>query len=158
MRFKARTNLERVFDEINKNSFGRVNNSIIKKQLTELGLFESEEGCKIDSDLPDFYTSKIQKEKNKNVKALRKIYEVKIDNLFDNEKTSDINSPLNNKTSNSFFKKRKIVDNSGAKNFMMEYHNKTHFKAITNFALFNSKLKFVKKVSDYQKNRARPLS
>ena len=40
MKFKPRTDLERIFDTINLNYFGRINKNLINEQLKSLGLLK----------------------------------------------------------------------------------------------------------------------
>ena len=122
MRFKPRTDLERIYDSINSYSFGRINKDIINKQLKSLDLNEPEvletktEEEEIDS-FKDDHSKSFERESLKNQYGQRE----------------------QNKVIQKKIKGRKHVDNSEAKNLMKEYHNKTHFKGATDVSLFCSK-------------------
>jgi hypothetical protein len=121
MRFKPRTDLERIYDSINSYSYGRINKDIINKQLKSLELNE-----------PEVYNTIEEEEDFDNIKAEHdRSYERQAINhcVVKGEK---------NKYEQKKIKGRKYVDNSEAKNLMKEYHNKTHFKGATDVSLFCS--------------------
>lgn len=109
MRFKPRTDLERIFDAINDYSYGKINKKIVNRQLKNLELEEPAQ-LPSNSDIEDHHAS------------------------FNN-RTHSVTEVSNSKV----LKKggRKFVDNSEAKLLLKDYHNKTHFKAATDIALFN---------------------
>ena len=115
MRYKPRTDLERIFEAINKNSFGRVNKNVIDKQLRGLDLnYAKKKGnmSKDDSQLIDYKT----------LQTLDKI------NKYDYSEDRD--SDRVSKSSKNFDEKRKNM-NVEAKNLMSDLHYKTHFKGAT---------------------------
>lgn len=112
MRFKPRTDLERIFDAINDYSYGKINKEILDKQLKNLDLKDPEITEKSEPNIMPLSSD----EKNNSAAELT---------------TSKLNTLRRIK--------RKLVDNSEAKNLLKDYHNKTHFKAATDVALFNRK-------------------
>jgi hypothetical protein len=122
MRFKARTDLERIFDTINSYSFGRINRDIINKQLKSLDLNvpditeENEEEEELEFGRP-------KRDRSEELEYIKN----KIAQNFEKTEKTEVKKS----------RKRRHVDNSEAKNLMKEYHNKTHFKAATDITLFN---------------------
>lgn len=128
MRFRARTDLERIYETVNNYSYGRVDKDIVNKQLRSLDLNVSrrrEEEMDPDRDYPvDYTVSKRLKKKQEG----------------ETKKQQDIRERIDFKQKESKSKiKRKFVDNSEAKQLMSELHNKTHFKAATGFVLFSNR-------------------
>lgn len=121
MRFKARTDLERIFDTINQYSYGKVSKEIINKQLKSLDLNVPEiiEKSDEEEEEEEHEMENKKRDKNEQLEKLRSLLFQKLDKKS---------------------KKRKFVDNSEAKELMKEYHIKTHFKGATDISLFNSKL------------------
>jgi hypothetical protein len=134
MRFKPRTDLERIADATNAYNFGRVDMKIIQKQLKELGLnvstrhniHDEDEQRSFDSDYNNYMpyltvTSAIEKQKNAEIERQKKI----------REKILKERQEMKNRL------KRKY-ETSEAKQLMSDLHNKTHFKGATGFTLFHS--------------------
>ena len=117
MRYKPRTDLERIFDAINKYSYGRSDKEIINKQLKNLALGEPE-----ISELEDEIDT-IEKPVNSDNGE-----EIKNNLMTD---ANLVQTHLSKRV------KRKRVDNSDAKNLLKDYHNKTHFKATADISLFS---------------------
>jgi hypothetical protein len=152
MRFKPRTDLERIFEAINEYSYGRVNKEIIDKQLKalELNYMKKVENENEDEEEDDSYYRRNEQEARDEYKAL--IEERMRQDAVSNIKIEDpslqrkITKSDFNKTHGSFGQhykhhfKRKFVDNSGAKSLMKEYHQKTHFKAATIYTLKSNNL------------------
>jgi len=109
MRFRARTDLERIFDSINGYSYGRASKKILNRQLKDLDLNFA---VKNDRATSEFMISK----RKASVELLEK------DSSHDKRKKS-----------------RKTVDNSEAKNIMSELHLKTHFKAASVYTIQNNR-------------------
>lgn len=126
MRFKPRTEFERIVDTINDYNYGKVNNDLIKKQLKnmELALMKKKLLKEKRNELSDSQSDSDNSSYDNNVKG----------NKHDNstERTSL------NQSKQSFCKgkgsSRILVDNSVAKKLMEEYHYKTHFKAAAQLA------------------------
>ncbi len=120
MRFKPRTDLERVFEEVNKNSFGRVDKSLIDKQLRELDLNVVIQP-KDEHELLDFQTSQ----------SLNKLTYSRPDiiNRAENEKSAN-----KKESKKPHWNERRKIMNQEAKNLMSDLHVKTHFKAAATMA------------------------
>jgi hypothetical protein len=130
MRFRARTDMERVFESINKNSFRKLDRKIINKQLKSMSEPKKNENylhkhdqiidykdAQIDgeSELDDFDYLGLKIEEDHNALLLKMEIE---------KKMKLINS-------------RKKELNSQAKFLIKEFHNKTHFKGVTTMVNFN---------------------
>ena len=127
MRFKPRTEFERIVDTINDYNYGKVNNDLIKKQLKnmELALMKKKLLKEKRNELSDSQSdSDNSSYDNANVKGNK-------------HETSTERTSLN-QSKQSFYKSkgssRILVDNSVAKKLMEEYHYKTHFKAAAQLA------------------------
>jgi hypothetical protein len=129
MRFKPRTELERIFDSANLNSFGRIDKNLINQQLKSLDLLDFKKLSQEDDqlDIPVYHSINKLKltfyEENGQMKA-----------------SSDKNlKSINSNSSIRILKKKKVprkhVDNSIAKNIMKDLHVKTHFKAASIYTL-----------------------
>ena len=119
MRFKPRSDLERVYDVLNKQSAGNDNISkeTLKSQLNKMGFKPKK---KIVGD----YAERIIKPSND------------VDEML-NFITSNKNyESYNNK--DKLIKNNKKIDNSGAKNLHKDLYNKTYFNALENFSLFKN--------------------
>jgi hypothetical protein len=130
MRFKHRSELERIADINNAYSYGRVDMKIIQKQLRAMGLSVSQKfdhsnqsfSSFIDDDYMPFLSVNGAIEKQKSIeKEKQKSTREKI-----LKERTDMKDRLN--------KKYHINE---ARNIMSDLHTKTHFKGSTNFALFN---------------------
>ena len=115
MRYKFRTDLERVYESINKFSYGRVNKKIIQDQLLKLKLIQL--GPKIN-----------KKEKD----------ETMLSSDNDNKEDDDEDDVKKKKEVVPAEKPRKFMVNKtmqklneGAMFVLGELHNKTHFKGLT---------------------------
>jgi hypothetical protein len=122
MRFKPRTDLERIYDSINSYSYGRINKDIINKQLKSLELNEPETNDFMNEE-EDFEIIKAENDRSYERQSIKH-------STVEGEKK---------KYEQRKIKGRKFVDNSEAKNLMKDYHNKTHFKGAADVSLFCSK-------------------
>lgn len=120
MRFKPKSDIERVLETINSYSYGRIDETIMKN---------------VQSNGKKIIVKKDKREKKQN-KTEKNVDENKSDSNW-GEKYVE-NSPKINLKKNII----KRYDKSAAKIFLKELHNKTHFKAATDFTNFNSKLSF----------------
>ena len=147
MRFKARTDLERVYDNLSSKNLNEKDKHIIEKQLTNINLYKykkpkdllniqnkksnEEDEIKLDDKkyniLPNPLIEELKKEREK-------INKEKL--LF--AKTKLYYEPKNN---NKKLWARKENLNNEAKKFLSSYHYKTHFKA-TEEVQFNIKNKY----------------
>ena len=117
MRFKARTDLERIYDAIHKNNVNTIDRSILNSNLSNLD--------------PDIKRKQTLDEKNKIIYNFEKygLDRSLIENMKKEENESKVKT-LKYKP-----------DNSKAKMLMKELYYKTHFKAASSFSLFGNKTK-----------------
>ena len=126
MRFKPRTDLERIYDSVNLNYYGSINRKIVDRQLKYL-----------DLNIPN---------KNLNIKSTKNIDEKEHatkekNNIFDkynNEENDNNENKNSNKRILNYLPKKFI--NMDSKKIMQYFHYKTHFKAIQSLALSRDKL------------------
>jgi len=107
MRYKARSDLERIWDSVNKTNLGRANKEIIENQFK---IFESNNKKK----------NRIEDEK-------------KDDDFIDNKRHLNVNQNEPEKKSKTREQIKKEM-NVEAKNILSELHVKTHFKGATSLA------------------------
>ena len=138
MRYKPRTDLERIIETVNTQTYGRIGKSILNKQLKqlELNIPQKTKIKDINDDIEIKF--KIKKEKRKYIKRNKNG-----ENIDDNNEgnNSDIS---NNQSSEDIDSKRKSITkrklfNSQAKFMMSDLHLKTHFKAASVFSVLGSK-------------------
>ena len=133
MRFKPRSDLERIFDINNDYNYGRVDRKIIDKHLSALGLFsekrvnsdeeeikENEEKAKITEN------EKLKKRRDKIIKDRKEANEIR-QNRYRLDQV-----PLKNLLINS-------------KSIMGDLHHKTFFKGAANFTVLSETKRTVKK-------------
>ncbi len=127
MRFKARTDLERIVDAVNSYSFGRANYDIIHKQLKELDLIVGKKSVpsvrEITQEIPD-YSSSVVKRMEKKLLLEKHNQELKKLQQSIIEKKKNIG--------------KKKLNNSQARQLLRDLHYKTHFKGATGFFLFKN--------------------
>ena len=150
MRFKARNRIERVFDTINEQSYGKVDRNIIlthfkTKLKKKIGYQNYTEY--LEQQLPKYLTYNI-----KNLRNERENEAKSEENTVDEEQRFFIRTDTNffnpndkkkdrKANSQSDFYKDYIKKNQSASQAMKllsEYHVKTHFKGASNFAIVNS--------------------
>ena len=113
MRYKPRTDLERIAESINEYSYGKIDKNIINQQLKLLNLVgprEEIQNEESDDDISDTYLS----DKEKSLKS---------DSIIEEAKAT-----------NRHHKKRAIKINEQAKKILGDFHRKTHFKAVAEFS------------------------
>ncbi len=126
MRFKPRTDLERIVDSINEYNFNKINSDLVRKQLKILDL--------------NYMKKKILKENQSNLSSSISETSSSYDEIRVKPETKTNNNSTDNKSmksasqSNFYKSKRVLIDNSVAKQLMQEYHYKTHFKAASTLA------------------------
>ena len=154
MRFKPRTDLERVFDSVNENYYGKVDKQIIHEQI-QLSNFLNQNNI---NSLPkkiklndktlryliaerDRIKSSSDNNQNTNQELLHKlnhIIEINLKKNKDNKNKKNTQKPLfriqSRNVENKFTFHQKI-NNSLAKNLLNEYHMKTHFQAASVYSL-----------------------
>jgi hypothetical protein len=130
MRYKPRTDLERIFDEINKNSFRKLDKNIIEQQFKNI---EMNSTRKFNNNIENELSNNHAKDEIPDYKNAGKVDENFHDDFhhsgLEKEKT-DENKTENEKKNKAKMSRKKEL-NSQAKNLMKEFHNKTHFKGVT---------------------------
>lgn len=126
MRFKPRTDLERIIDSINKQNYSKMNVDLLQMQLKSLSL-----------NVPKVKESKnvlIQEygQDSNRINFLKKLEENNNKAKVDYVITEDDLSTLSHK------EKRKRIDNKEARNLLPDLHNRTHFKAAAMFTVDKS--------------------
>ena len=155
MKFKPRTDLERIFDTINLNYYGKIDRYLVNEQLKSLGLVTvyNKKNPKLQTEYS------LLKEKLKvNPETLRYLIKEKqrleqgpktnkIKELISNmDNIIHINKEIISKRNQKNFSysgekaknhriKRRNMNNFLAKNILSEYQRKTHFKALLNCTL-----------------------
>jgi hypothetical protein len=152
MKFKPRTDLERIFDSVNLNYFGKINRNLINEQLKKLGLVNvynrkspilQDEYSLLKEKFrvkPDTLTYLIKEKKrlerepktkeiSELIANMENIIHINKGILSDrlDKACSHSNKKEENKGSRN---KRKNMNNFLAKNILSEYQRKTHFKAL----------------------------
>jgi hypothetical protein len=141
MRYKARTDIERIFEEINKNSSRKLDKKILVNQMREI---QSRKSIKSNESLLRM------KERNKEKEEKNSIDKDNIEKEmnFLMEDYNEIDDYLNQlklkkeeekRKHNKKDKFRKLNNyktelNQEAKNILNEFHHKTHFKAVSTIA------------------------
>ena len=158
MKFKPRTDLERIFDEINLNYYGKINKNLVNEQLKSLGLLKVynkknpsnaneysllREKLKVNPQTLEYLIREKQiLEQGPKTKEIHELIK-NMDNIIQINK--EIRSEIRNKNpnfsteeekkSNKYKTKRKNLNNFLAKNILGEYNKKTHFKALCTYSL-----------------------
>ena len=154
MKFKPRTDLERIFDSVNLNYYGRIDRNLVNEQLKSLGLVTvyNKKNPKLQTEYS------LLKEKLKvNPETLNYLIKEK-QRLEQGPKTNEINELISNmdniihinkeiisekeqnashlsQKARNFRNKRRNMNNFLAKNILSEYQKKTHFKALCTCSL-----------------------
>jgi len=118
MRFKPRTDLERVYDEVNKLNMGRISKFVIDKQLRELDLNTVKRSNKNAMECLEFKNNLAMIDKMKNTRI--------------NTNENELEKVDKNSKSTIEDKKKKM--NQDSKNMISELHEKTHFKGASEIA------------------------
>lgn len=152
MRFKPRTDLERVFDSVNENYYGKIDKQIINNQI-QLSNFLNQNNI---NDLPhkiklndktlkyliaERDRIKSSNDNNQNDKELlHKLNHIIKINLKKNKdkNKNNIQKPLfrvQSRNIDNKFTFHQKINNSLAQNLLNEYHIKTHFQAASVYSL-----------------------
>ena len=159
MKFRPRTDLERIFDTINLNYFGKISKNLVNEQLKSLGLLKVysnkknsniqneysllREKLKVNPETLDYLIKEKQRlEQGPKTKEIHELIN-NMDNIIQINKeikTDKINKEMmfGNSIENKEKKykiKRKNLNNFLAKNILGEYQKKTHFKALCTYSL-----------------------
>ena len=133
MRYKPRTDLERVFDIVNHYNFGSANRKIINNQLKNLELSGPQNNKK------PFYEENLN-----NVNKKQEVITTMANNNQEHIKKVEKGDGTENMEDTSSFAlkrtKRKTVDNSEAKNILKDLYFKTHFKAASVYTVLKGNL------------------
>lgn len=141
MRFKARTDIERIYEEINKNSSRKLDKKILDNQMREI---QSRKSVKSNESLLRNKERNKDKEENKSLENEN----IEREASFFMENYNEIDEYLNQlklkkdeekKKQKSKDRFRKLNNyktelNQEAKNILNEFHHKTHFKAVSTIA------------------------
>ena len=155
MKFKPRTDLERIFDTINLNYYGKIDKHLVNEQLKSLGLvtvhnkknpkLQTEysllkEKLKVNPETLNYLIKEKQRlehgPKTNEIAELITNMEniIHINKEILSEKAQKNASHLSQKARN-FRNKRRNMNNFLAKNILSEYQKKTHFKALCTCSL-----------------------
>ena len=158
MKFKPRTDLERIFDEINLNYYGKINKNLVNEQLKSLGLLKVynkknpsnaneysllREKLKVNPQTLEYLIREKQileqgpksKEIHELIKNMDNIIQINKE-IISEIRNKNPNFPTQEeKKSNKYKSKRKNLNNFLAKNILGEYNKKTHFKALCTYSL-----------------------
>ena len=159
MKFKPRTDLERIFDTINLNYYGKIDKNLVNEQLKSLGLLKVYNKKNPDNNLNEY--SLLREKLKVNPQTLEYLIKEK-QVLEQGPKTKEIHELIKNmdniiqinkeiksekrnmgmnyqiddsKKLNKYKNKRKNLNNFLAKNILGEYQKKTHFKALCTYSL-----------------------
>ena len=155
MKFKPRTDLERIFDTINSNYYGKIDRNLVNEQLKSLGLVtvynkkypkqQNEysllrEKLKVSPQTLNYLIK--EKERLEQGPKTKEINELisNIENIIhiNKEMTSEKiqkNFSFSGEKSKIYRNKRRNLNNFLAKNILSEYQKKTHFKALCTCSL-----------------------
>ena len=120
MRFKPRTDLERVFDVVNQYNYGTANRQIIKNQLKKLELSGPQQDKRTSNEDESSFNS---------FNKSKELTNLKDTNVDETETSFNVKRV-----------KRRIVDNSEAKEILKDLYIKTHFKAASVYTILKSNL------------------
>jgi len=158
MKFRPRTDLERIFDTINLNYYGKISKNLVNEQLKSLGLLKVynkknannqneysllREKLKVNPETLEYLIKEKQiLEQGPKTKEIHELINnmdniIQINKEMKSEKlsgemvfgSSDENHEKNYKI------KRRNLNNFLAKNILGEYQKKTHFKALCTYSL-----------------------
>ena len=173
MRFKPRTDLERIYCSVNEQTYGKISKDVVNEQLNKLQLNEVKKTVDDENDENDMLAKygnmdentvemlQIQKEylnkqgyDEKNSETVKNIALI-LENYQKNKIKSD-EDPSRFKSKKDW---RSHVNTKIVKKFLGEYNQKTHFKAATiySFKLDNHKTNKSKKF-EYMKTEANNLN
>ena len=141
MRFRARTDLERVYDSLNGKYIEEPERDIIERQLKNIDLFDYKKPKELlKEEIKNKKKSPSEKIINKsaNVGQTQKSFE-EINDIKSVYGPSNIYFEPSNNDKKSWSRKNNL--NKEARNFLNIYHQKTHFKATKEIAAYKAKNK-----------------
>ena len=146
MKFTARTDLERVYDAINKGTLKNKERNILKRQLKNIHLYNPQKPITLlnKMSISENQTLEDEKIEGDNLEDEKRGYKIKPNPFLDkNFNPEDINNKNIYGNGNLYYVpqkefskpwKKKIDLNSEAEKILSEYHKKTHFKAVEEVA------------------------
>ena len=154
MKFKPRTDLERIFDSVNLNYYGRIDRNLVNQQLKSLGLvtvynkknpkLQTEysllkEKLKVNPETLNYLIKEKQRlEKGPKTNEINELIS-KMDNIIHINKEiiseKEQNAYHLSQKARNIRNKRRNMNNFLAKNILSEYQKKTHFKALCTCSL-----------------------
>ena len=142
MKFTARTDLERVYDAINKGTLKNKERNILKRQLKNIHLYNPQKPITLlnNMSISENQTLEDEKIEGDSLEDEKRGYKIKPNPFLDkNFNPEDINNKNIYGNGNLYYVpqkefskpwKKKIDLNSEAEKILSEYHKKTHFKAV----------------------------
>lgn len=173
MKFKPRTDLERIYDSINLNYYGKINRNLINEQLKSLGLvtvynkknpkLQTEysllkEKLKVSPETLNYLIKEKQRleqgpktnEINELISNMENIIHINKEIISEENKK---NNSLSTQNAKNIRNKRRNMNNFLAKNILSEYQKKTHFKALCTCSLDLSDSNKKKKENNNKNNK-----
>ena len=160
MKFRARTDLERVYDAINKGTLKNKERNILKRQLKNINLYDSQKPMNLMKTMSISENQTLNDEitENNNLEDEKRGYKIKPNPFLDkNSIQDDINYKNIYGNGNLYYVpkkefskpwKKKIDLNSEAEKILSEYHKKTHFKAAEEVAEKKINYRHIKSVNN----------
>jgi hypothetical protein len=141
MRFRHRSELERIADINNSYRYGRVDMKVIEKHLKSLGLNVSQkvENSQHVNNLNNSYS-----DDDDYMPFLSVNSAIEKQRTLEQEKQKQIREKIIKERNEMKDRLKKKYQVNEAKNIMSDLHSKTHFKGSSNFALFNTSSGFFK--------------
>ena len=136
MRFKPRTDLERVYESVNLNFFERADKDVIKRQLKNINLYSSKKTFDSNSFTKNTVAA-INEDKKNNLDFP--------DYLIRNFKTppNKVDLYKGNNSPNVKILYRKPINNE-SKKLISDFHHKTHFKGLESILLLPNQIDMTK--------------
>ena len=158
MKFRPRTDLERIFDTINLNYYGKISKNLVNEQLKSLGLLKVynkknatnqneysllREKLKVNPETLEYLIKEKQiLEQGPKTKEIHELIN-NMDNIIQinkEMKSEKLNKEMvfgnSDENQEKQYKiKRRNLNNFLAKNILGEYQKKTHFKALCTYSL-----------------------
>lgn len=139
MRYKHRTNLERIYDEVNKYSYGRINKEALEEHFKKWGGNKVIKSPEEDEHVAFSYKeNRFRDDYDDRGSVIGRDSQIMkgLDNFIKNDILNK--ETFNSEKSGINLKSKSVVrtvDNSIARKFMKDLHVKTHFKAASVFTM-----------------------
>ena len=131
MKFKARTDLERIYDSLNEKYSRKDEKMIIERQLKNIDIFNSKKPADFIKEKLNFSDTILKEYKDNNTKIFDKKNYIK-NKLNNSSKIKYYFSPKNNNYQKPWMRRKNL--NEEAENMLKSYHYKLHFKAVEEIA------------------------